>query len=160
MARGIMALGIWLSAHGLVVFISNSAAHGQQTGSWRASPPNSKAIIYDEKGRRLFWDANGQVVGRYSFATGKYVAELPGRQRDEKMEARPKSPGERNQPPLAIVIWGRPRSEQADQIPGPKLISGPIIASPTIFRHGDQREPAAAATADHRSLSSEPLGMP
>ena len=129
MARIVIALGAicWLAGSGVSL--------AQQAGSWRPSRPNSKAIVYDEKGRRLYWDNNGQIIGRYSFATGKYIAELPGRQRDEKIEPAPNSPGGKPHN-LAIVVWGRGRDESLKSRSGPKVISGPMMSQPTIVRHG------------------------
>ena len=130
MARITFALGAF-------VLINGSLAVGQQTGTWKSSRPGSKAIVYDEKGRRLFWDNNGQIIGRYSFATGKYIAELPGKQREEKIDPTPKSPGE-NPRNLAIIYWGRGRDETLTPRAGPKIISGPAINRPTIVRHGEK----------------------
>jgi len=67
MLRAHFALGAWL-------LLSGSLIVAQDVGSWRNSPPNSNAIVYDEKGRRLYWDDNGQVVGRYSFRTRRYTS--------------------------------------------------------------------------------------
>ena len=131
MARTVIALGAfcWLAGSGVSL--------AQMTGSWRPSPPNSKAIIYDEKGRRLYWDENGQIIGRYSFATGKYIAELPGRQREEKLEANPNSPKEK-QREMGIVFWGRAPKDSVLRRPRPKIISGPPRGHPTIVRHNEK----------------------
>ena len=75
MLRAIFALGIF------ALLFGGGSLYGQNVGSWRSSPPNSQAIIHDAKGRRLFWDDNGQIVGRYSYHTRKYTAVLPGEQR-------------------------------------------------------------------------------
>lgn len=101
MLRAIFALGT------LVLLYPSGSLYGQNVGSWRSSPPNSQAIIHDEKGRRLFWDDNGQVVGRYSYHTRKYTAVLPGEQRISAPEV------ETNGRSLARVRKEEPFDERA-----------------------------------------------
>jgi hypothetical protein len=43
----------------------------QGVGSWR-NQPGTGAIVYDGRGRRIYWDDNGQVAGRYNFHTNRY----------------------------------------------------------------------------------------
>ena len=161
MARSTLALGVWVSAGGMLLCTGGDAAWAQQTGSWRPSPPNSTAIVYDKKGRRLFWDDNGQIVGRYSFSTGRYIAELPGRQRVEKRKCDPPPPGEapRN---LAIVYWRKGRGENSRK--GPKIIQGPT-ATGVISRHGLQSTRTGEFASDgspqsNFTASGEPDQMP
>lgn len=45
--------------------------YAQRVGSWR-NQPGTNAIVYDSRGRRLFWDDNGQLVGRYDFRSHRY----------------------------------------------------------------------------------------
>ena len=157
MVRFVVALGAfgWL--------LSGAMASAQLTGSWHPSRPKSKTIVYDEKGRRLYFDDNGQIVGRYSFATGRYVAESPGLQRDETIEPARQSPGE-SQRELAIIFWGRGRENYGNRS-RPKIITGPTI-SPVVVRHGTLPLPAgdvaeARKVQDRSTVSfDEPEMMP
>ena len=53
--------------------LAATEAWAQHVGSWR-NQPGTNAIVYDNRGRRLFWDDNGQLVGRYNFRTNRYEA--------------------------------------------------------------------------------------
>ena len=158
-ARMVIALGafVWL-LHG-------AAALAQMTGSWRPTPPNSKAIVYDEKGRRLFWDDNGQIVGRYSFATGRYIAELPGEQRPEKSTPRKKPNSLReNQDDPSIAARGQTPRVEAEIRSRPNVVSTPTARPPTVRRFGQKRAPTAVvmdrSTRPDWVTSVEPPGTP
>ena len=41
-------------------------------GSWRSTPTDRKAIAFDAQSNRLYWNSNGQVVGRYHAGKGEF----------------------------------------------------------------------------------------
>jgi hypothetical protein len=67
MALRTLALGV------VVCLIGTCECIAQRVGSWR-NQPGTNAIAYDSRGRRLFWDDNGQLVGRYDFRANRYEA--------------------------------------------------------------------------------------
>ena len=81
---------------------------GQDVGSWRNSPPNSKHIVHDGKGRRVFWYDNGQVVGWYSFSKRKFVSIARPEETTASPDAAADQPPQRETNParLAIVYRG------------------------------------------------------
>ncbi len=102
-----VALGVMLPLLGSA---GGEAALAQKVGSWKNSPPNSKAIIYDDKGRRLFWDDNGQVVGRYSFHTRKFTALVPFDPHSRSSAVVNSSPGDAKPPAMAVPLGQRAKA--------------------------------------------------
>ncbi len=139
---------------------------GQDVGSWRNSPPNSRRIVHDGKGRRLFWDDNGQVVGWYSFSKRKFESIAPAEETTASPEAATDQPPrrERNPARLAIVYRGVGHGRASIARETPKVVSGNYPTA-TIVRYertppllGDVVSRPAPASASAVSIS--PMGTP
>lgn len=153
----------------LAVALTAGTAHGQGVGSWRNSPPGSKAIHYDAKGRRIYWDANGFVVGHYDFRTRRYVSLIEAQAAKEASKAGTTSsrtstvPRRRwyNPHRLAIVYrgggrgYGRAASSAAS---GPKVIITGNFPTGNIVRHERHPppEPNVAQAAAEFTTSNMP----
>jgi hypothetical protein len=117
-----MALRAAALAFALGIFASMEA-WAERVGSWR-NQPRTNAIVYDSRGRRLFWDDNGQLVGRYNFRSNRY----------ESIDARPAGVGNSlaaATPPAKspFVLAGKPvgatpRNVASARFPAPVYVGG------------------------------------
>ena len=137
------------TAAAAIVFVSITFAnsvYAQSVGSGRKSPPGSTAARYDSKGR-LFWDANGQIVGRYNFHTKQYepinqpppVVPANSTESNRNTRPRPRYRERKPTPPLAIVFRGptgsHGRNSAGSGQRGPKVITAGNYAQGSIVRH-------------------------
>lgn len=158
-------------------FVScDTALWSQSVGGWRNSPPGSRVIVHDGKGRRLFWDDNGQIVGWYSFHKRKYesIAADEPRKTESIEETSGRAAGRAAGPPaerawnprrLAIVYRGSGGGDSSALL-RPKVIQGQYNRAPIVrYRPPDHlldevvQSPARPPSIDG-AVSVEPMDTP